>query len=59
MLEIFKMIIISFLIDNKIKRPQFSKESFLFAIININVALKIPFFNLSNIKINFIDYELN
>lgn len=43
-----------FVIINKEKKSQFLKKIFLLANFSINVVLKMLFFILSNVKINFI-----
>lgn len=58
-LEIFRIIIISVLMKDKSKRLWFLKEPFLLANININIALRMSFFILNNVKINFTYCELN
>ena len=52
-LDTFSMIIVSFFIEDKERMFQFFIETLLVDI-SIDVTLKIPFFILNNIKINFI-----
>lgn len=52
-LEIFKIIIVSFLLDKKNRKSRFFEEIFLLVECNIDLALEILFFTLSNVKINF------
>lgn len=58
-LEIFEMVIIFFLIDNKAKISLFFNKIFLFIDISIDIALEIIFFILRNAKIYFTDRKLN
>lgn len=56
--ETNKIVIISFLIDDKTKRFWFFRKTFLLANFSIDVALGILLFILNNIKINFTNYKL-
>lgn len=58
-LEIFGMVIASFLIDYKVKKLSFFEETFLLANISIDIVLEMPFLILSKIEINFLEREPN
>ena len=49
------MVIASFFIENKQEKSCFFKKSFLLADINMDIAVRMTFYNLSNIEIDFID----
>lgn len=53
------MVITSFLINDKIERSWFFKETFLLADFSMQVVLGILFFILSKVDIKFINCELN
>lgn len=57
--ENFGMIIAIYSMNDKIRRSRFFEEIFLLAFIYINIVLGISVFALSNIKINFLERELN
>lgn len=57
-LETFGMIIVSFLMKNKNKRFRFFEEIFLLADISINVAFGMLSLTLSNVEVNFTNWEL-
>ena len=48
------MIIASFSVEDKEKKSRFFEKMFLLANINIDIALRISFFTLSNDKIDFV-----
>lgn len=45
--------IIAFLVDNKDENSDFFEETFLLAIISMNIGLKMLLLNLSNVKVYF------
>ena len=53
-LDTFDMVITFFLVQDKGKRSCFSKETFLLAIISMNITLGIFFLTWNNIKIDFV-----
>lgn len=57
-LEIFDIVIASFLINDKNENSRFLKEMFLLADISMGIALGILFLILSNVKVNFGNQEL-
>lgn len=57
-LETFGMVITPFLVEDKNERSYFFEGTFLLANISMDVACRMSFFILSNVKINFIDQEL-
>lgn len=56
-LKTSKIVIISFLFDDKKGKSQFFENTFLLANISIDVVFGIFFFTLSNVKINFNNQE--
>lgn len=58
-LKTFEMVITSFLIIEKVRKSRFFIKTFLFIDISMDVALGMLFFTLSNVEINFMDWELN
>ena len=54
----FKIVIASFKILNKLKKSQFFQKTFLFFNINIEVILRILFLSLNIINIAIVDYKL-
>lgn len=54
-LNIFDIVITSFLVKNKNRKSQFFEEIFLLANFSIVIALEILFFILSKIEVNFVD----
>lgn len=57
-LKTLRIVIIIILINNKKRKSQFFKETFLLANINIDIAFRISFLILSNIKVNFNNQKL-
>lgn len=53
-LKTFKIVIESFLNDDKLGRSRFFKKTFLLANISIDIDFRMLFFTLSNIEINFL-----
>lgn len=53
------MVIDFFLRDNKYGKSLFFEETFILADISIDIALRISFFTLSDVKVNFINYKIN
>lgn len=47
------MVIVSFQMDDKDKKSRFFEKTFLVADINMDVAFRMSFFTLNNIKVNF------
>ena len=58
-LDIFGMIITSFLVENKEKRFRFCKKIFLLADINMDIALGMSFLTLNNVEIQFVNFHLH
>lgn len=58
-LDTFEIVIVFFQVKDKEKRSRFFDKTFLLADISINIALKMLFLTLSNIEINFHDWELS
>lgn len=54
-LDIFDIVINTFLVEDKNRRSQFFEKTFLLADLSINIVLKIFFLTLSNVKVNFVD----
>lgn len=54
-LDTFGIVITSFLMEEKDKRFCFFKGTFLIANLGINITLRMLFFTLTNIKINFVN----
>lgn len=54
-LDIFDMVIASFLVEYKEKKYHFFKKTFLLTDISMNITLKMLFFTLSNVKIDLVD----
>ena len=54
----FEMVLASFQIEDKLRKAQFSKETFLLADLNIEVILGMPFLSLSNADIQFVRKKL-
>lgn len=57
-LKTYSMIIAKFLLQDKLKRPQFFEKTFLLADKSIKVIFGKPFFTLSNADVDFPDREL-
>ena len=57
-LEIFRMIMASFLVENKLGRARFFQETFLLADIDMEVVLGMLFLIFSNADIQFVEKEL-
>lgn len=57
-LKNFGIVVASFSIDNKNGKSCFFEKTFLLANINIDVAFRISFLTLSNIKVNFNNCKL-
>ena len=53
-LDTFGMVIASFLIKDMEKRSRFLVKTFLLVVISIDIALRMSFLILNNIKINFV-----
>ena len=49
--KLFKMVLISFQVKNKLKKPRFFKKTFLLANFSIKMILRILFLTLNNINI--------
>ena len=56
--KIIRMVLASFQIEDKLERAQFFQETFLLANINTQVVLSMPFLNLSNTNILFMEKKL-
>lgn len=52
-LKIFRIVIVLFLIENKVEGSWFFEKTFLLTNINIDVTLKMSFLKLNNMRINF------
>ena len=57
-LDFIEMIIALFLVEDKKKRSCFFEEIFLLTDFIMNIALDIPFFILSNVKVDFVDCHI-
>lgn len=57
-LNTFDMVIASFLMEDKNRKSQFFKATFLLAYFCMNIALKMLFLNLSNVEVNFVNWNL-
>lgn len=57
-LETDKMVITSFYIREKDRKSSFFEETFLLPDMNMNIAFEILFFTLSNVEVNFHNWEL-
>lgn len=57
-LEMYKIVLANFQVDDKYIRLQFFQETFLVTNISINVILRILFLTLSNTNIAFADWNL-
>lgn len=57
--EIFEIVIAFFSTDDRVERSRFFEKTFLLADISIDIALGILFLTLNNVKINFLERELN
>lgn len=57
-LEIFGIIVSSFLIDDKDEKSPVFETTFLLVDISIDITFEMPFLNLNNIWINFNNWEL-
>ena len=57
-LKIFKMVLASFQVEDKLRRIWFFQETFLLANISAEVVLDIPFLTLSNANVQFVEKEL-
>lgn len=55
MLEIFRIVIVLFQVDNKDERSHFFEKTFLLTDISMVVVFEILFLTLSNVKVNFND----
>lgn len=53
------MIIASFLVEDKNEKSQFFKGTFLLANFDMDIALRMFFFTLSNVKVNFVNRDLS
>ena len=47
----FEMVLASFQVEDKLRRPWFFQETFLLADLSIEIVLKMPFLTLSNANI--------
>ena len=57
-LKIFRMVLASFRVKDKLGRAQFFQETFLLADISTEIVLGIPFFTFSNVDIQFVERKL-
>lgn len=57
-LEIYKMVIVLFEINDKDKKTRFFEKTFLLADISIDVAFKVLFLSLTNVEVNFNNRQL-
>ena len=57
-LKIFKMVLASFQVKDKLRRARIFQKTFLLADISTEVILGMPFLTLSNEKIQFVEKEL-
>lgn len=57
-LKIIKLVSMLFEMIDKEKKSQFFEEIFLITKLGINIALKMPFLKLSNVKNNFLKLKL-
>ena len=53
------MVIVSFFVKDKEGRSLFFKETFFLAYINIDIALRMLFFTLSNDEIDFVGCQIH
>lgn len=58
-LDIFGIVLASFSINNKEERTDFFKKTFLLTDISIDIALKMFFFTLNNVEIDFVCYYIH
>ena len=57
-LATYSMVIVAFQVVDKLGRSRFFQETFLLADISMEVVLGMPFFNLSNADVQFVEKEL-
>lgn len=57
-LEIFRMVLASFEVEDKLKKVWFFQKTFLLTDISIKVLLEVPYLTLSNANVSFSDQEL-
>lgn len=58
-LEIFKIVIAFLPVENKVRRPCFFEKTFIFANINISMALGMFFRTLRELEVHFAKQEHN
>lgn len=57
-LDIYKIVVLAFLVTNKANQIRFFKKTFLFANDSLEIVLEIFFFTLSSTNIDFLGQEL-
>ena len=56
--KIFKMVLASFQVENKLRKTRFFQKTFLLANISMEMVLSMPFLTFSNANVQFVEKEL-